>query len=271
MKFSIKWALIGGVIGLQVISVSIILASSYLTSQEVLLQHAKDIMGNIAEFTIHEAENYLKPAQDAATLTQRLADSDVVGARNRDSLQSYFYEQLSLQANFAGIYLGLPNGEFIYVNRSSAKAENGFRTKIISLTDAGKVTELIWKDADQQEITREYDYQDVYDPTQRLWYMDARRKRETIWTEPYIFFTSQQPGLTTASPVFDAAGELAGVGRGRYRDRQDLLFSVAPENREKWPGVHSGPQRGCGRLPGCVPGQVGHGQGQPTVPVAQHR
>ena len=63
MKISIKTLLIGGFIGLQVIPTSIILASSYLTSQQVLLRHARDIMENIATFSIRDAQGYLAPAK----------------------------------------------------------------------------------------------------------------------------------------------------------------------------------------------------------------
>jgi two-component sensor histidine kinase/HAMP domain-containing protein len=211
MKISIKWALIGGFIGLQVIPVSIILVSSYLTSQKVLLRHAKGIMENIATFTIHEAQGYLNPAQDAASLTQRLADSDVISRQNKAALEQYFYEQLGLHADFAGIYLGSPTGEFLYVSRIDTKVTGGFRTKSISVNSGIKTTELIWKGPDQREIGREFDPTDAYDPRKRPWYIKAEEAEKTIWTEPYIFFTSRKPGLTVASPVFDTAGRLAGV------------------------------------------------------------
>lgn len=211
MKVSIKWALIGGFIGLQVISISIIIVFSYLSSEKVLLGHAKDIMENIATYTIHEAQSYLKPAQDAARLTQRLADSNVVGNQNLDELESYFYEQLVLHPNFAGIYMGSPNGEFLYVSRIHQKVADGFRTKSIILKDGIKTTELKWKDKFQKEFEREHDAHDTYDPTRRPWYLRARQKRQTIWTAPYIFFTSKQPGITTASPILKSDGGLAGV------------------------------------------------------------
>ncbi len=54
LNISIKRLLIIGIIGLQSLSIAIILASSYWTSERVLRQHAKDIMDNIATFTIHE-------------------------------------------------------------------------------------------------------------------------------------------------------------------------------------------------------------------------
>ncbi len=211
LNISIKRLLIIGIIGLQSLSVVIILASSYWTSEQVLRQHAKDIMDNIATFTIHEVQNYLTPAQDAAVLTQRLADSQVVSSDNTAVLEQYLYEQLTLHASFAGIYLGLPSGSFIYVSRNNTKVAGGFLTKLVTVRDGSKTTEFIWKDPAQQEITRAFDPDDSYDPRVRPWYIRAEEKRETIWTEPYIFYTSKQPGVTTASPVVNAAGELVGV------------------------------------------------------------
>ena len=211
MRLPIKRVLIVGFVGLHVISVSIILASSFLSSQSVLLDHAKNIMANIATFTIHEAQNYLTPARDATELTQRLADSKVVSNRDRGSLERYFLEQLTLHANFAGIYFGTPGGEFLYVSRMDDLAAGGFRTKIISTGENGRTTELVWRDPQLLEIRREVDPADLYDPRKRPWYIEARAAKRLIWTAPYIFYTSKKPGITTASPVFDREGNLEGV------------------------------------------------------------
>ncbi len=211
MQFSIRSALVGGFLGLQIVPAAVILASSYWTSQQALLGHAKDIMENIATFTVHEAQSYLGPAQDAATLTQRLADSEVVSSRNKAVLEQYFYEQLALNSNFAGIYLGTPDGEFVYVSRMDTKVPGGFRTKVIHREGGRRVTDLVWKDARQREIGRERDLADTYDPRKRPWYSKAAAQRATVWTDPYIFFTSRKPGLTAASPAFDRSGALSGV------------------------------------------------------------
>ena len=211
MKISIKTLLIGGFIGLQVIPTSIILASSYLTSQQVLLRHARDIMENIATFSIRDAQGYLAPAEGAAQLTQRLADSDVVSSQDDTLLEQYFYEQLALHTNFSGIYLGRPDGGFVFVSRMNDKVAGGYRTKLISPNGGERRTELIWKDPEQRELSRELDPGDTYDPRQRPWYNKAVGVRGTVWTDPYIFFTSQHPGLTVASPAFGADGQLLGV------------------------------------------------------------
>lgn len=211
MRISLKWALFSGVIGLLVISVSIILASSYLTSQKVLLGHARDIMENIATFTVKESQHYLSPAQDAAQLTQKLAYSDVVSNRRIDKLERYFYEQLRLHSNFAGIYIGFVNGEFVYINRMDDKVPQGFRTKVISITNGERRTKLIWWDSDLHAIDEAWDDEDTYDPRQRPWYIDSVRSGQTVWTDPYVFYTSQKPGLTAASPVYNQSGQLTGV------------------------------------------------------------
>lgn len=211
MRISLKWVLLFGVVGLLVISVSIILASSYLTSQKVLLGHARDIMENIATFTIKESQHYLNPAQDAAQLTEKLALSDIVSKRQIDKLERYFFEQLRLHSSFAGIYIGFNNGEFFYVSRMNERSPNGFRTKIISDSTNQKRTKLIWHDADMTPIGEELDPNDTYDPRKRPWYKDAVRTHKTVWTQPYIFYTSQKPGLTVASPVYGSDNLLMGV------------------------------------------------------------
>lgn len=211
MRVSLKWVLLAGVIGLLIISVSIILASSYLTSQRVLIGHARDIMGNIATFTIKESQHYLAPAQDAAQLTEKLAISDVVSNRRTDVLERYFYEQLRQHSTFAGIYIGFVNGEFFFVNRSNDRSPGGFRTKVISMDEGARHTKLIWRDVKFGVEGETWDNLDTYDPRQRPWFQDAVRTRQTVWTEPYIFYTSQKPGLTVASPVFGPGSQLIGV------------------------------------------------------------
>ena len=211
MRCSIKWVLISGVIGLLIVSVSIILASSYVTSQQVLRQHAQSIMQTIAAFTISEAQHYLTPAQDIATLTQLLAHHDIIRQDNIPELEQYFYDQLSQRANIAGMYLGFPTGAFIYVSRSNKEVPGGFFTKIISVKEDLKQTRFIWKDANQQELLRETVPNDDFETTTRPWYVRAVERGQMIWTDPYVFYTSRTLGVTAAIPLRDTAGALVGV------------------------------------------------------------
>jgi len=211
MKLTIKTALIGGIIGLLIISISILLASSFLTSEKVLQNHAEDIMDNITMLTIQQSQSYLEPARDAVKLTERLANSDVVSSEDRLVLERYFLEQLALHSQISGIYVGNNLGEFIYVMKNDTKIKGGYKSKFIDINDGNRSVEIIWRNPLQQELYREVDPEDKYDPRTRPWYNMALHEKRLIWTDPYIFYTSQKPGITTASPVFLKSGKIKGI------------------------------------------------------------
>ncbi|NDY74273.1 oxidoreductase [Desulfobacter hydrogenophilus] len=213
MKISIRWAMVLGCLGLIWGMQILITSSSYISSQRMLAGHACDVMQNIADLTMTQSRNHLQLAQRAALLTKRLLASEVVGRRNQhyDVLEHYFLDQLSLYSHFAGIYIGMPNGDFFYVNRSNAQTPGGFRTKVIDHFNGVKKIRLIWRNSDGSMVKTLENPSDTYDPRQRPWYQKALAEREIIWTDPYIFFSSQKPGITVAGPIFKANGQLQSI------------------------------------------------------------
>ena len=87
----------------------------------------------------------------------------------------------------------------------------GYRTKIIRHPDGSRQVDLIYRDRDLNIITREKDPNDTYDPRVRPWYKKAKRDDDIVWTDPYVFFTSQKPGITIAGPVHLSDNSLKGV------------------------------------------------------------
>jgi PAS domain S-box-containing protein len=213
MKISIRWAFIFGFLGLIWGTQIIITSSSYVTSQRVFKEHAFDIMRNISDLTMEQSLNHLSLAHRAARLTKRLISSNVVGSdlARRDVLEKYFLDQLAIYPHFAGIYVGLPNGDFLYVSRSGQGTKAGFRTKIISRHSGRKETLLKWRDPNMVVVENTRDTQDTYDPRKRPWYKKAVNKKTIVWTDPYIFFTSQKPGITIAGPIFRNDDQLQAV------------------------------------------------------------
>jgi hypothetical protein len=98
MKLSIRWTLIIGFLGLIWGTHLITTTSSFVTSQEVLNRHAKDIMKNIAQLAMEQSQNHLAHAHSAAALTKRLLSADVVSSSDEQIrvLERYFYNQLSI-------------------------------------------------------------------------------------------------------------------------------------------------------------------------------
>jgi two-component system cell cycle sensor histidine kinase/response regulator CckA len=213
MRFSIRWALIFGFLALIWGTSLITTTSMYLSSEKVLKQHARDIMENIADLAKEQSQNHLAHAQAAATLTRRLLNAHVVGfdGNSADKLERYFLDQLAIYPHFAGIYLSKPNGDFYYVSRNSQQPGASFRTKIILNDSGGRTTRLLWRDAELNLVANELDPQDDFDPRVRPWYKRAEEERRIVWTDPYIFFTSQKPGITIAGPTYEVTGNLRGI------------------------------------------------------------
>ena len=124
-------------------------------------------------------------------------------------LEKLLFQQLQTAPQFAGVFYGDEQGRFVYVMKSDGPGP--FRSKIITRDGDTRSTELIWRDRDYGIIERNSEPDDTYDPRVRPWYQTARSTLKSIWTDPYIFFTSKQPGITVASPVFDSDGVVVGV------------------------------------------------------------
>ncbi len=211
IRLPIGAVLIVALVGLQLIAVGATQVSSYVTTEEVLLGHARAIMENVAEETVDHAQDFLSPAEAAANLTQRLAYHDVVRSSSAGDLERYFFEQLKSSAQFAGIYYGTIEGDFFYVKTDSSRVDKGYRTKFISSMTGERQVRLIWRDENFKQVESSFDPDDRYDPRVRPWFIKALEVDQTIWTDPYIFFTAQKPGITVASPVRSATGQIKGV------------------------------------------------------------
>lgn len=209
MRFSLAALLAFGLAGLQLVAVLAVVFTSYLTSERALLEQARSQMSDVGTNAAEHSKGFLNPARGAAELAARLAQHRVVASDNHDQLEQFLFQQLRIAPQFSGLYYGGEDGSFLYVMRSDGPAP--FRTKAISLEGAHRDVDFVWRDDAFRPIARSSDPDDDYDPRDRPWYLRAKQERTTIWTEPYIFFSSQQPGITLAAPVLDEGGKVQGV------------------------------------------------------------
>ena len=209
MKISLGVLLALCLAGLQFVAVTIVVFSSYVTSERALLDHARGLLGDVGTNAIEHSKGFLLPARGAAELATRLAESKVISREDPAVVEKLLFQQLQITPQFSGLFFGDAQGAFVYVKRSEAVSD--FRSKIIRVTSEGRDTELIWRDNDFRPIRKQLDPFDTFDPRSRPWYVKAKQEMASIWTDPYIFFTSMQPGITVASPVYDGADNMIGV------------------------------------------------------------
>jgi len=213
MKFTIRWSLIIGFLCLIWGTYAVTTTSTFVSSEKTLNGHAMNIMENIADLAMEKSQNHLVHAHGAALLTRRLLAANVVSVNenNIDLLEQYFLDQLVIYPHFAGIYFGKPNGDFFYVSRNEQHSPDGFRTKNISHQGGIRKTALTWRDKNLNIHARELDPNDRFDPRLRPWYKKALKHQKIVWTDPYIFFTSQKPGITIVGPTYDDSSVLQGI------------------------------------------------------------
>lgn len=133
------------------------------------------------------------------------------------------------QPNVDGTFVGYPDGSFIDVRREIEAGSDGFRVKTIQITDRQRTVkvEIIKPELGMVDSFSLPD--DIYDPRNRPWYAGVQRADEH-WTEPYVFFTSNEPGITYSVPVRDETGaSVAVVGVDiRLADLQEFLAGRRP-------------------------------------------
>lgn len=210
MRNSLGALLAIGLAGLQFLAVLAVVFSSYLSSERALIDHARELLRDVGHNTIEHSKGFLSPAQGAAELAARLAQNQVVASDNPAVLEQLLFQQLRLTPQFAGLYFGGENGDFVMVMRTADDISR-YRSKMVTHDNGERTVRLVWRNDDFSIVNVQMDPADTFDPRTRPWYLKAEQDMATIWTDPYIFFSSQQPGITLAAPVRNDTGGIRGV------------------------------------------------------------
>ena len=208
MRFSLGFILALSLAGLQFLAIITVVSTSFLSSERAMLEHARDLLAEAGANAGEHSNGFLRPAREASQLSSRLIESGLVAGGDFEALEKLMFQTLLNEAHFAGLYFGDQQGNFVYVNRSAKLGE--YRTKFIRIDGSARETLYVWRDAEFAVLRQEIDPADKFDPRDRPWYIRAREAKAAIWTAPYIFFSSQKPGITVASPV-SQGGALRGV------------------------------------------------------------
>ncbi len=196
-------------LGLFVVSLITILYTQRRASDSMVDSAMQSAIQNVADGVVPRSEDFLRDAQASASLAASLVSSGVI--ETNAQREAYFGEVLQESPDVSGIFYGTVTGEFLFVNRSDEAAPDGYRTKTIQLDGPTRTVELVFRDADFRVQASRLDNEDDYDPRVRPWFTAASDSGGPIITDPYVFFTSQRPGVTTAVPVYGAPGDLVGV------------------------------------------------------------
>ncbi len=197
-------------LGLQVLTVGIILLVSHFWGEDAYLKHVSRLMRTVATESVQSVESLLVPAERLANTTRALMESGIIPVESGPELERYFFENITSNTNFTGMYFGWVNGDFLQVaHANKLHPDNPFYSKFITTKDGKTIRKIIDRGTDFETISW-HPENDTYDPTTRPWF-SSLKKGALEWTNPYLFFTSQIPGITVSIPVSSASGEPIGV------------------------------------------------------------
>lgn len=172
---------------------------------------AQSLMRSASSHIVSRSTAFLAQAERMAELTARMIDERSLDATDRPRLMRYLWQQLMANPYLAGMYVGYEDGGFTYVMRVQTVAGDHFMFKTIEEARRARRVTVTWRNAFYEEIVPDETMIDGYDPRLRPWYAAATRGLNSGWTEPYMFWTTNRPGVTVARAAHCEAGVLACV------------------------------------------------------------
>lgn len=167
-----------------------------------------DLLRELERRIVAEVIAFLEPASNMVRLVeQALANERLFDQYERlaEPLSAHILES---NPQLASLYFADPRGNFLMVRRSP---DGSVDTKIIDRRGDGVETTLVRRDPNGRIVSMEKDPSDTFDPRTRPWYQGATDSGELFWSDVYLFFSNQHPGITASLPITDADGTLTAV------------------------------------------------------------
>jgi hypothetical protein len=187
----------------------------------MLTRAADDLFDRVARETAHEVQRIVTPGEALIdVLAQTRLGTAGTLAERLDTL-ALLREGFAVSAHISAIYAGYANGDLFLVRRvpdaAAARKQLGAPDRAAYLVQSierrasgGEASTFVWLDAGLERIAAENrpEYA-AFDPRERPWYRAASAATGQIKTAPYVFFTTNEVGVTLAR---SAAGSKAVVG-----------------------------------------------------------
>lgn len=186
----------GPVLGVALVILSIlgIAAYSYRANRAGALMLSEAVLDALQARVAREVGSYLGPATQAALIARDMVARNAI-ADGQAAIEGFAASMLAQVPNLEGFYVGTGDGDFTMVRRDEA---GGTDTKLIANRPDARQVSSVHLDAAGQVVDRTSSPEDNFDPRERVWYQGALKTAGVYWSQPYIFFTTQAPGITAA-------------------------------------------------------------------------
>ena len=202
-------------IGLVALVYGVLLLHESWRSDALMLQQAGAAARRIGREAAATVETELRPARVSVALLASGALGSAATEAERLAALPQLVAALRSNASVSAVYVGTARGSFLLLRRMGEAASH---SRLGAPADAAYALQSVDRDAGEprgsyrffdaglHELQRLERPDYVFDPRTRPWYELARRAGDgrAVQSEPYLFFTTGEPGVTLAEARGDA-------------------------------------------------------------------
>jgi len=170
--------------------------------------NARATLLTAAETVTERTLRFLKTSENTLQSVGAMLTLGALDLTDEAALEQLFLAHLKGDERLGAVYIGRADGSFLSVSR---QPDGMFRTERIRRTESGVTTVLTFGEDRYGRQRRVIAGDDGYDPRTSPWYGQARVASGIGWTDPYLFFSSERPGISAAVAIRDTRGAKVGV------------------------------------------------------------
>lgn len=186
----------------------IIAAVGYHMSHQMLESSAQDLTQRSTHIIASEIKNIIGPANTAVKLLSHHSVTNVETLQQGVDSLKVLQAALQSDSGMSSLFIGYDSGEYLYLHRIDSEQErirfnapqnSRYQLRRIVRRHGSKQASFTYLDRDMK-ILRDEAHPEYasFDPRQRSWYQMAIVTTETITTQPYLFYSSGEVGMTIA-------------------------------------------------------------------------
>lgn len=191
----------------------------------LLEQQAQAALEQLVRVTAVNVQGYMRASVQVVGNNHQGIEAGLLDIDQPRRLLRQFNILLDNQPQLNGVLLGRSDGRFTFVRRDGPNDAGRFE-RVIEVSPTRRVTTKTFDR--QRRLISASTAPNNYDPRTRPWFkLAVAAPSQVVWTAPYVFASTRQPGITTAAAVRQPGGSLVVFGVDvQLRNITELLKSV---------------------------------------------
>ncbi|MEK7484483.1 MAG: protein kinase [Planctomycetota bacterium] len=209
-------------------------------NEKLMGQHIDLLIAQIQQALRH----YLVPAESSLNQLKYLIENNLAPHQELSKFMIFLKGVLLQSSDFTNVGYGDNSGSFVMVSRTEEK----IRYKNVVFNN--EKFSSFWRENPEEE-PQEVTSAENFDCRKRPWFQLGEKNLGISWTDPYMMFSSQKPGITCLTPIFQG-NQFQGVifidintnNISRFVSEFDLILEgiitnntgdIFAYSRESWP------------------------------------